>query len=564
MSTDPRLQQRGYPVAALLAVMFVGSLLPFFALIVSGARQHMAEERGENFAQLSRQATVLAKALDRELRELLKLAQVTAQSKTLRQSDVAEQTRYLRGAAQYTGGHFILVDRSLRQLVNTAAPEGAPLSQAPDGDAAHRVFASGEPLVRDLATAPFFDEPFFSIRVPVVVDRDVAYVLAYIPQKEALADVLDRTFRPENWLASIVDAKGRVIAHSDNPWRYGTRSVWQLPEDQPPGAVLETVDEEGRPAFVAQSRSQISGWRAFVWQSKAPLEARMNKFIATASRSVIFALVGSGIAALLSGLAIRGALRRLAAAAEQVGESSTFNYRAGLVKEANQVAARLSVAADRITAREQELRTNEERIQTVVRELNHRSKNLLAIIQVIARQSARGCTYASDFLRSFSERLAGLARSQDVLTERGWGAVPIRELVNVHLDPFLKANGRIECSGPDVALEASAAQDIGMVLHELATNAAKYGALSNPSGRIRIEWLKRADPAGQNGLELRWSETGGPIVTPPTRKGFGQTLLEQVMASIGGSADVDWRKEGLTLTIVLPHNCLREQPGVQQ
>ncbi len=564
MSTEPRLQQKGYPVAALLALMFVGSLLPFFALIVSGARQHMAEERRENFAQLSRQATVLTKALDRALREFLKLAQVTAQSNTLRQSDLAKQTEYLRVAAQYTGGHFILVDRSLQQLVNTAAPEDAPLPQAPDADAAHRVFATGQPMVRDLATDPFLDEPFFSIRVPVVVDKDIAYVLAYVPHKEALADVLDRTFRPEDWLASIVDTQGRVIAHSDNPQRYGTKSVWQLPEDHGPGTILEAVDEEGRPAFVTHSRSQISGWGAYVWQLKAPLEARMNKFVATASRSVIFALIGSCVAALLSTLAIQSALRRLATAAEQVGETSTFNYRAGLVKEANQVAARLSVAANRITHREQELRTNEKRIQTVVRELNHRSKNLLAIIQVIARQSASGCTYVTEFLRSFSERLAGLARSQDILTKRKWGAIPIRELMNAHLDPFIKADGRIECSGPDVALEASAAQDIGMALHELATNAVKYGALSIPSGRIQIEWMKRADPAGQDGLELRWTEVGGPAVSPPARKGFGHTLLEQVMASIGGSADLDWRKDGLTCTIVLPHGCLREQPAMQQ
>ncbi|MCL4765551.1 MAG: sensor histidine kinase [Hyphomicrobiaceae bacterium] len=561
MSSELRLQQKGYPVAALLAVMFVGSLLPFFALILSGARQHMAEERGENFAQLSRQSAVLAEALERELRVFLKTAQVTAQSNTLRQSDIAEQTKHLRGAAQYTGGHFILVDRSFRQLVNTAAPEGAALPQAADADAAHLVFATGQPMVRDLATGPFFTEPFFSVRAPVVVDGNIVYVLTYVPRKTALADVLDRTFRPQDWLASIVDTQGRVVAHSDDPRRYGAKSVWQLPTDHPPGAVLEAVDEKGRPAFVTRSQSRLSGWQALVWEPKAPLDARMNKFIAAASRSVIFALIGSAVAAVLSALAIRTALRRLAAAAEQVGESSAFYYRAGLVREANQVAASLSVAANHITAREQELRTNEERIQTIVHELNHRSKNLLAIIQVIARQSARRCTDVPEFLRSFSERLAGIARSHDILTERGWGAVPIMELMDAHMGPFLRAGGRVKCSGPDVALQASAAQDIGMVLHELATNAAKYGALSTSSGRIEIEWQKTAAPSGKQGLELRWTEVGGPAVTPPARKGFGHTLLERVVASIGGSADVDWRKDGLTCTIILPHACLSEQPG---
>jgi len=103
-----------------------------------------------------------------------------------------------------------------------------------------------------------------------------------------------------------------------------------------------------------------------------------------------------------------------------------------------------------------------------------------------------------------------------------------------------------------------------MVLHELATNAAKYGALSTPSGRIQIEWQKRADLAGQDSLELRWKEVGGPAISPPTRKGFGHFLLKQVVAHVGGSADLDWRKDGLTCTIVLPHGCLSKQSSITQ
>ena len=130
--------------------------------------------------------------------------------------------------------------------------------------------------------------------------------------------------------------------------------------------------------------------------------------------------------------------------------------------------------------------------------------------------------------------------------------------MNAHPEPFLRAGGRVECSDPDVALQASAAPDIGMVLHELATNAA-----STPSGRIKIEWNKRADLAGQDSLELRWTEHGGPEVTPPARKGFGHTLLEQVVANIGAWADFEWRKDGLTCTIVLPHSCLSGQSGAR-
>ncbi len=334
MSSERRLRQKSYPVAALLALMFVGSLLPFFALILLSARQHMAEERGENFAQLSQQSTALARAVDRELRGFLDTAQVMAQSETLQQGDISATKMYLGGAAQHTGGHFILIDRSLHQLVNTAAPEGVPLPEAAYIEAARHVFATGQPMVRDLTIDPILGEPLFAVKVPVVVERDIVYVLTYIPRKGAAADVVEQTFRPEGWFASVVDSRGTVIVHSHNPQRYGAKSVWQH-QDQPPGLVLEAADEEGRPSFVAQSRSQVSGWRAFVWEPKALLEAKLNKFVASASSAVLYALIGSAVAAFLSGAAIQIALRRLRAAAAQVGHTSALSYRGGLVREAN-------------------------------------------------------------------------------------------------------------------------------------------------------------------------------------------------------------------------------------
>src|SRR5690606_12592639 len=123
-----------------------------------------------------------------------------------------------------------------------------------------------------------------------------------------------------------------------------------------------------------------------------------------------------------------------------------------------------------------------------------------------------GSNDVTGFLETFGERLAGIARSHDVLTNRGWGAIPVMDLINVHMGSFLEASGRIECRGPDVALQASAAQDLGMVLHELATNAVQYGALPAPSGQVNIEWRILAGLAGKHGLEVRWNETGGPAV----------------------------------------------------
>jgi PAS domain S-box-containing protein len=189
----------------------------------------------------------------------------------------------------------------------------------------------------------------------------------------------------------------------------------------------------------------------------------------------------------------------------------------------------------------------EEHVRFVMRELSHRTKNVLAVVQAMAWQTARTSADLEDFEERFANRIDALACSHDLLAKREWEGVEIEELVHAQLAPFLdNANERLVVHGPALLLKPEAAQNLGLALHELATNASKYGALSRPSGRIKIDWTINADAAGQPRFQMCWRETGGPEVKPPKRTGFGHTIIKETVAkALAGEVALKFTPEGL-------------------
>lgn len=193
----------------------------------------------------------------------------------------------------------------------------------------------------------------------------------------------------------------------------------------------------------------------------------------------------------------------------------------------------------------------EEHIQFLLREMSHRSKNLLAVIQAIARQTARSSGTAEEFTRRFIQRLHGLATSHDILVDQGWQGAPLADLVRHHLAPFVEGDSsRLEYSGPPVMMTAQAAQAIGLALNELATNAATYGSLSKTDGRVVVKWDFENDGDGTGRLRLVWSELGGPSVSLPLSAGFGHLVIERIVAtSLDGEVETDYAPHGLIWSI---------------
>jgi PAS domain S-box-containing protein len=201
-----------------------------------------------------------------------------------------------------------------------------------------------------------------------------------------------------------------------------------------------------------------------------------------------------------------------------------------------------------------EQKERESRIRLLMRELTHRSKNLLTVIDAIARQTATNSDGVKDFLSRFRERLQSLAGSHDQLVQEDWQGAWLRELVLSQVGHYFdRDSAAITLEGPRLRVQPEAAQHIGLALHELATNAVKYGALSVPAGRVDITWDVEQDAQGHPVCRMEWRESGGPPVRPPTRRGFGQVVIERTVArALGGNVMLSFAPDGLHWTLIFP------------
>jgi PAS domain S-box-containing protein len=189
----------------------------------------------------------------------------------------------------------------------------------------------------------------------------------------------------------------------------------------------------------------------------------------------------------------------------------------------------------------------EERLHLLMSEVNHRAKNMLSVVDAIAHQTATRAP--EDFIERFSERIQALAANQDLLIRSEWRGVEVEDLVCAQLAPFADLIGsRVVVRGLKLRLNAASAQAIGLALHELVTNAGKYGALSTDTGRVDISW-----GADNETFTMSWTEREGPPVAAPHRRGFGTIVMETMAErSVGGAVDLDYAPSGLTWRLTCP------------
>jgi two-component sensor histidine kinase len=198
-------------------------------------------------------------------------------------------------------------------------------------------------------------------------------------------------------------------------------------------------------------------------------------------------------------------------------------------------------------------RLAEERMGVVLRELSHRSKNLLAVVQAMVRRAAAFASDVDTFEENFSGRLQGLARSHELLVAQHWQGAPLDHLVRSQLEFADRGESQtVTAVGPTILLSPAATQNIGMALHELATNAVKYGALSLAGGSISVSWALESGSGGQT-LVLRWQEHSAAQVVPSDRKGFGRSVLEEIVPrSLGGTAHLVVGEDGVSWELQAP------------
>jgi light-regulated signal transduction histidine kinase (bacteriophytochrome)/CheY-like chemotaxis protein len=221
----------------------------------------------------------------------------------------------------------------------------------------------------------------------------------------------------------------------------------------------------------------------------------------------------------------------------------------------------LHVVLRRINTAAHERRMAAERDRLLMAELDHRVKNTIANIQALVVQTSRSAQSLTGFVTGLDGRIQALAKAHSLLSQSRWEGVSIQRLLREELDPYTNANTAIGLTGPDLLLTPKSALSLSLAVHELATNAAKYGSLTLPSGRVGVQW-RRADDGG---VALIWTESGGPPVAQPKGRGFGSTLIERALGmETGGHAVVHYNRTGVVCDISLPGSSVTQSDATAQ
>jgi two-component sensor histidine kinase len=490
-----------------LPLLVAGTMLPLILFAAGVVYFNYMKERDAAFERVLETVRGMRGVLDAEMHGLTLSLQVLAGSQALQRGDMEGFRRnvdvFLSRFPERSS--IALSDRNGRHVFNSNVAAGEPLPPRVNREAVEHVFKTGEPFFSNLFIGSDSGQRIIAVSIPVLREGEIVYEMSFNPPFGTFQMIIERLQPSRNWTISIFDRNGISFARIPNPkTTIGERASPTLFAHlfKAQEAKLPTVSLEGVPLLTAYSHSPQTGW---IVAAGIP------------ARTVIMPLwrnlaIMTAIGAVLLGIGLAFAL--------------------GMARQ---------------IARGEALHT------LLINELNHRVKNTLATVQSIAAQTFREAGDPAEARRKFDARLAALGRAHNVLSDEKWDTADLREVVEGVLQPHAADNRqRLHLSGPEIRVAPRTALMVSMALHELATNAAKYGALSNGMGEIFIDWAPVPNGAAED-VRLTWTERGGPPVQPTERKGFGTRLIQDGFArQLGGSATLDFQPGGLTCTLQCP------------
>jgi two-component sensor histidine kinase len=516
-----------------------------FSIVLLDRNGRAQRETIETLADAT--AGSVSEAVDREVRGMLTTLRVLAIGSELRREDLAAFHARARLALADTGAHVIVLDGELNQLLNTRVDWGTPLARTSDPDSARFAEENRVATVSDGFVGRTAQRWVFNVVLPPSLSGIEGRYLIMTQDAQNLAAALAQQELRGGWNASLVDRNGIVLASSFMSSNTGKPFFL--------GPVAQTGILRGRPGPEAEEadyvtvvqRSNMTGWTVVLWAPSSIVDAPLRRSMLSllfGGLAVITLAAGAGW---LLGRQITLPARRLAADAARLGAGEDVHAADYPIAEFAAVSAAI---ADAGTQR----REAENEIRFLMREVAHRSKNQLTVVGSIAKQTGRSAANLPAFQDAFQKRLQGLARSTDLLIAGGIAGVELGELVRIQIEPFAPAGGdRLEVNGPTFRLGNQAAQTLGMAVHELATNAAKYGAFALPGGRLAVSWKVR-----RGNLELHWRETVSRVRKRTDTAGFGTQVIERM---VGGTLDAQiertLHRDGLECRFVMPLDKLR-------
>jgi two-component sensor histidine kinase len=486
-----------------LALLVAGTTLPLIVFATVIVFNNYEQDRKAASQRVLETVRSIRLVLDAEVQRMTGGLQVLALTNVLRSGDFESFRRMASGFLDQYGkdGVVLVADREGRQLFSSVTSDTASLPLRNNREIVEKVFATRRPQYSNLFIGAAKKRLIVTVEVPVIRDGDVLYDISFSPPIEIFQAIIDKQRPSEDWTISIFDGNGINFARAPNPQEtIGKRASPSLYAEmfRKPEATLQTISLEGVPLITTFARSSLTGWTVAAGIAERSLVGPLWRNLAITS------VIGGVL--LLTGLAFAVRMATTIARGEMLHD-------------------------------------------LLIDELNHRVKNTLAILQTIAVQTFRSASKAER--EKFEGRLGALAEAHNLLSKERWQGSELQDVIGRVLQPYLLNNpGRVRMFGPNVPLSPRLAVVLSMIVHEIATNAAKYGALSNDTGTVALDWEVITENAKPK-LRLIWTEAGGPRVVAPVQRGFGSRLIERsARDQLGGEATVDFRPRGVVYTVV--------------
>ncbi|MEQ9609558.1 MAG: sensor histidine kinase [Kiloniellaceae bacterium] len=524
-----------------LVAMFCAVTLPVLAFAALLLAQLQLNERAGLESRTEREAQLLATAVGHTLQEMTTTLQVLVTSPELSTGDLEAFHNRAQAALRHGSLFVILVDEDGQQLLNTRVPYGTSLGKTSNMTSLEAALQTGAIQVSDVFYGATSQRWVFNVIIPLPDDAAPGRgALIITKNADELRGLINADGLPAGWTAAVIDSAGDVVVSSaDTPLEADAGKARHFDQDlatqlAATSGVAYRQNDLGSEEVVGYAPLRDSGWKAVVWGPTVAAQAS----ILTTWEKLIFGSTALLAIAIAAAVFLAGKLRvtigGLAKMAEDVGDGRRVAPIQSPIAEIDRVARALSAASvDRSHA--------EDQIRLMLGELAHRTKNQLAVTQAIINQTSRHSKGIDEFKLAITERIAGLGRSTDLLTETQWAGVPVKNVVQSHLANFLASQKQLTLEGEDFELKPAAVQNLGLVLHELGTNATKHGALSVASGKVRIAWHIDRSVAAAPRIHLSWHESGGPPPAAQVEKGFGSRILERhAAASFRGDVSLDF------------------------
>jgi two-component sensor histidine kinase len=541
-----RRAHRPQSVAAYLFALVLVILIP--ALIVTLVLINRTNHSQESVVVALTNATVQAmgQAVDREVSGMMTTLRVLSSDVSLARGDLEEFHERSRSALAGTGTQLIAIDSNYQMLLNTRMNFDDPLPRTSDLSTVDRATETGRPAVSGLFFGTLAETWVYNVWMPLADNGGSVRAIALTQHARDLIPVLQSRELPEGWNAALVDRQNIIVsAATDTQLSVG--ETLPLRRDATTGTsgwVEEAFGDES--VVTAEWRSAVTGWRIVAWASSALVKRPLDESLwQLAAWGVVIALAASLIAFFI-GQQLGRSVRGLRLDAQRLGRGETVYERHYPVTEIAEVSHALVLASRERQAAERDVRF-------LMRELAHRSKNQMAVISAMAKQTARGATDVPSYVRALERRIMGLARSTDLLLAHGRAGVSLRELVDLQLAPFRPQDAsRVNIEGSDTRINPQGAQTLGMALHELAVNATQYGAFADGLGRLTLSFKEE-----DGELRIRWRERLSRPLRASERAGFGTTVLRAMVGgALGATVERHQHADGVEWTIEVPMSAL--------